>query len=86
MLLRSSRFYLSLYLHYYEHIRLPQTTDGLIRPVRVSHVYALPSCCAQHHPTPGICWFTKYRFLNQHGRFHQLWKIDRYHFSVTKPN
>ena len=85
MPLRSFRFYLSGNLHYYGHIRLPRQLADFTGPVRVSHVHALPLCCTQHHPTPGICWFAFYRCFNQHHRFHQLWKTDRY-LSVTKPN
>jgi hypothetical protein len=51
-----------------------------ICPVRVSHVHVLPSCCTQHHITPGICWFAIYRYLYQHGRFHLIRKFDRYQF------
>jgi hypothetical protein len=78
MSLRSSRFYLFGYLHYYGHIRLPRLwwTD---HNVRASHVHALPLSCTQHHLTPGICWNANCHYFFQHCRFHHLWKIDRYH-------
>lgn len=62
MPLGSSRFYLSGYLHYYGHIRLPRQWCDFHR-VRVSHVHALPSPCTQHHFTPDICWNAILPFL-----------------------
>ena len=66
MLLRSSRFYLSGYLYYYEHIRLPQLW-WYAHTVRVSHVHVQPSIGTQHYITPGSPCFTNYRY-NQAGQ------------------
>ena len=52
MSLRSFRFYLSGYLHYYEHLRLPRQQLDVYCPVRVSHVHVLPSTHTQQNITP----------------------------------
>jgi len=52
MSLRSFRFYLSGYLHYYEHLRLPRQQLDVFCPVRVSHVHVLPSTHTQQNITP----------------------------------
>ena len=79
MPLRSFRFYLSDYLHYYGHIRLPRLTVRLPAFVRVSHVHALPYCCTQHHFTPGTYQCAYCRCFHWYSRFHQFGQFDRYH-------
>jgi len=56
MPLRSFRFYLFGYRHYYGHIRLPSIAVATALD-RVSHVHALPSDSTQHHLTPGSLYF-----------------------------
>jgi len=78
MPLRSFRFYLSDYHHYYGHIRLPRLTVRLTVFVRVSHVHALPSYCTQHHITPGIYQCAICRCYHWYSRFHQLRETNQY--------
>lgn len=84
MPLRSSRFYLFGYLHYYEHIRLPRQQLDLFRPVRVSRVHALPSLCTQPYFTPESLKCACCRFFHFSDRFRHLRQIDRSHCRVSR--
>ena len=75
MPLRSSRFYLFGYHHYYGHIRLPRLPGGLPDTGRVSHVHALPSLCTQPYFTPESSNRAFYRFFRFDGRLRQLRQI-----------
>lgn len=64
----------------------PSAANGLLCPVWVSHVHALPLSCTQHHLTPGIYQCATYRFFHWYIRFHHIRKVDQYQLRVTKPN
>ena len=68
MPLRSFRFLLSGYPHYYGLIRLPSLW-WFFHGVTVSHVHAQPSPDTQHHITPNSPCCAIFRFFQQDGRF-----------------
>jgi hypothetical protein len=85
MPLRSFRFYLSGYQHYYGHIRLPRQRL-FNRPVRVSQVHALPSTCTQQNITPSSPVGLAVENFRRDDRFQQLREIDHCYGCVTKPD
>lgn len=86
MPLRSSRFYLFGYQHYYGHIRLPQHAARLAAPVRVSHVPVLPSP-ARNPILPRVPLAVHFVVLSQlGGRLHHIRESGRYRLRVTRLN
>lgn len=92
MPLRSSRFYLFGYLHYYGHFRHPQTAVGysallgppmFMRYLRYARNTILPRIASGVLPFRCTCFPP---FYLQSSRLHHLWQTGHYQFRVTRPN